>query len=381
MKRSYQLHLAMALIVAVLVVAFTAPLTAAPTAQPGPVLPQDHSEEELCGGIQAPNLLVNPSFEGRYHAYVPPGGHPDCNDGVCNTAQMAEGWTPYWLSNAQSADPEIVMPEYKPAELWHEPARVHDGQRAQQYFSFSRKHEAGFYQQVAVTPGALYCFGIWGHAWSTETDNPYFNDSELEQAIGIDPTGGADWRSPNVIWGGPKQYYYEAGEESAYGPFSLVVRAQSSQLTVFTWSRPVWAVKHNDVYWDDAILIRAPQEPTLSDARNEIALIAPPDEATVYSIPIDISIANDPGVIWRASVQDGNTLAVNLAPPVGDGAAGTAFSDLVISFDSAPYSLGSFEANILIEADPPIPGSPQAIRVTLNIMDEIYSTAIPLFSK
>lgn len=344
---------------------------------PLPYPPAEHSDDQLCGGLTEPNLLYNPSFEGEYHSYVPPGGHPDCPHGICTTAQMAEGWTPYWLSPSDAPTPHYANPEYKPAELYHWPPRVHSGSRAQQYFSFWLSHEAGIYQRVSAIPGQLYCFGIWGHAWISHGDDPEISDGMLEQRIGVDPTGGSDWRSANIIWGGPRQYYTDPDnpEESAYGPFSLVVRAQSSNLTVYTWSRPVWPAKHNDVYWDDALLMRLPQEPTLDIERNEIAIVERPTEQNVHNLDIDINFSNDPGMVWRATADPGNTLNVSFSP-----AAGTSASDLNVTFDSAAYGPGSYSATLHVDADPAIPGSPQTIVITLNIFEELHHTHIPLLT-
>jgi hypothetical protein len=216
---------------------------------PAPEPTTTEEEEALCVGV---NLLTNPSFEGPYSSYDPPPNFPDCPFGICTTAQMAAGWTPYWRSH-NPADPEWIMrmPEYKPAELWHvNPDRVRHGSRAQQLFTFWGTHEAGFYQRVAVQPGASYCFSIWGHSWSTMDDETYSGPEtgQLVQKIGIDPTGGTNWQSSAIVWSGEREQY------DVYGLFEVEAVAQASAVTVFVYSQPSWAVKHNDVYWDDARL-------------------------------------------------------------------------------------------------------------------------------
>lgn len=343
-----------------------------------PQQPEDHSEDVVCGGLQGPNLLDNPSFEGDYHPYVPPGGHQDCPTGICNSVYMADGWTPYWLSPHDTENPDIHNPEYKAAESWWTPPRTHDGQKAQVVFTTYSSHEAGFYQQVSVTPGALYCFGIWGHAWSAERDDPRLNDSELEQNIGIDLTGGTDWQSEDMIWGGPKQYYYdEPGEENAFGPFSLVVRAQTPQMTVFTWSRPIWPVKHNDVYWDDAVVLRVPVEPQMGLSREHIVVLEQPATGGTHTLAVDVNFSQDPGLTWRASVVGGATLDVTLSPAVEDGAAGTGNDELLVSFDSSAYGPGVYEASITVSAEPAVTGSPATIDIRLHLVEEIYRTYAP----
>lgn len=348
-----------------------------------PQNPEDHTDDVVCGGLQGANLLQNPSFEGAFHPYVPPGGHPDCEHGICQTAQMADGWTPYWRSHDPVDPPEIIrMPEYKPAEDEWVPARTHDGERAQQLFTSFSTHEAGFYQRLSVTPGAIYCFGIWGHSWSSSNDTASTNDSELEQNIGIDPMGGTDWQSGDVIWGGPKQYYYdEPGEQNAFGPLTLVVRAQTSQMTVFTWSRPVWPVKHNDVFWDDAIVIRAPEEPVMSLSHTSVGVLELAAEAQSHTFPIDISFAHDPGIVWRATVDAGGTLDVTLGAAAEDSAAGNGADDLLVNFDSTGYAPGAYEATVTVSSEPDVAGSPATIQVSLHVVEEIYGVYAPLIRR
>ena len=352
--------------------------------QPDFPAPQNHLVDAVCAGLDGANLLQNPSFEGEYSAYIPPGGHDDCPTGTCGTAQMADGWTPYWRSHNPSDPAEIIrMPEYKPADAGQDPPRTHDGDRAQQYFTPFSTHEAGFYQQVSVVPGNFYCFGIWGHSWSSSDDYPFTSDSEIEQNIGIDPTGGTDWQSQDIVWGGPKQYYHEIGEDNAFGPFTLVVEAQSSQITVFTWSKPVWPVKHNDVYWDQAILLEAPEEPVMSLSRHGIAIVREPGSA-LYNLLVDISFVQDPGLTWSATADTGNTLDVTLWPPVGPvggNAAGTGDDDLSIRFSTESYSPGSYNATVTVESHPPVTGSPATVNVSLHIFEEIHNIYLPHFGR
>lgn len=352
--------------------------------EPRPFPPHDHNEDVVCGGLDAPNLLQNPSFEGGYSAYVPPGGHPDCPDGTCNTAQMADGWTPYWRSHNPADPPEIIrMPEYKPAEASQDPPRTHHGDRAQQYFTFSSTHDAGFYQQVSVTPGKVYCFGIWGHAWSSSNDDAHTSDSELEQRIGIDPTGGTNWQSSNIIWGGARQYYNQKDNQpyvdNAFGPFTLVVRAEAPQMTVYTHSKPFWPVRHNDVYWDNAILLEAPEEPAITLSQHSFAIMEQTDDSGLYNLPVDISFAQDPGVIWYATADEGNTLDVTLWPMFEGGAAGRGDDNLEITFATDAYDPGSYSATITVTSDPAVPGIPATINVSLYVRDQVIENYLPLY--
>ena len=206
---------------------------------------------------QEQNLLANPSFEGSYSSYVPPGGNPDCPAGICTTAQTAAGWTPWWWIVAGRDDTLYANPEFKPAEARDYASRVHSGDRAQQYFNFGRINTAGLFQQVTVPANANLRFSIWGMAWSTgiawdgpNSDVPYSAEpTTVNMRVGIDPTGGTDPFSPNIVWSGTLNPYDQ------YALLSVDARAQGSVVTVFTYSSPSEPRKHNDIYWDDAALV------------------------------------------------------------------------------------------------------------------------------
>lgn len=213
---------------------------------------------EASNNCPGTNLLINPSFEGVFSAYNPPGGHPSCPWGPCMTAQVAAGWTPWWRIHNEN-DPEYIMrmPEFKPAEAYFtNPDRVRSGERAQQYFTFYSTHEAGLLQQATAVVGERYCLSVWGHSWSAQDSDDAWSgpeQGELHQKVGIDPTGGTDWLSPHIVWSDPGLGRIQS---DLYGEFVTTAVAQNNIITIFLYSQPRWAVKHNDVYWDDARLTR-----------------------------------------------------------------------------------------------------------------------------
>lgn len=205
---------------------------------------------------QGGNLLANPSFEGQYSSYIPetPQELADCPRNICTTAQLPQGWKPWWVKER----PTDVNPEYKPAEANVGGNRIHSGSRAAQYFSFWSTHKAGLRQTVNVPANAVLEFSIFGQAWMSEDDNASVSDRSgtPNMQIGIDPTGGTNPYSPNVVWSGYQQPY------DAYARFAVQAQAQGEQVTVFTFSAPSvnpnspeYGFKHNDIYWDDASLV------------------------------------------------------------------------------------------------------------------------------
>ena len=322
-------------------------------------------EATACTGT---NLLLNPSFEGEYQSYRPPSGHPDCPAGICTTAQMANGWLPFWRSH-NSADPGhiIRMPEWKPATSnFINPPRVKTGDRAQQYFTFYATHSGGMYQRVSnVTVGQSYCFSVWGHSWSSNSDGTAYTDPNnhgyLNQRIGIDPTGGTNWLSPSVIWTTPTTQY------DNYAVFRLEAVAQSSSMTVFMHSEPLWAFKHNDVYWDDAVLaqkaVTAP--PSFSVNKTWWEFSSRADDPETHSADLVLLLNHAPHLTWQATIDPTSHFTPILSRETGT-ASDTA---LTIRANTHGLAVGEHTARIFIVAsDPNISGGRQMVTLNLDIL-------------
>ena len=92
--------------------------------------------------------------------------------------QVPDGWTEFILLGSPSYDPD-------PDTVWGAPSlRIR---------IFDEAFKAGIYTQVPVTPGAGYRASV---AWGAPNTPDTFG-----RQLGIDPTGGTDPNSPNIIWG------------------------------------------------------------------------------------------------------------------------------------------------------------------------------------
>jgi hypothetical protein len=237
---------------AILVVGVCAVLAATPFASPLPVQAQE----------TGPNLLVDSDFEAP---------NPWVKQNGIDEVQIAPGWLAWFLD----APPSYVnIPDNcrKPTDgfhcYWMRPEfrtqvdfanRIHGGVRSQKYFSFGRMHEAGLYQQVGgITPGTTLRFSIYMQSWMCYqidkcSKNGIRSDwpTNMHLRVGIDPYGGSDPFSPNIVWS-PEQDAFDQWVE-----FSVQARALGDTVTVFTHSRPEWdwARNNNDVYLDDASLV------------------------------------------------------------------------------------------------------------------------------
>jgi len=210
---------------------------------------------------EGPNLLCDGDFEW--------GGWQKQDDR--EAVIVAPGWRAWWVPEP----PSFVTKPYNCADAldkgcyWAEPEftvalaaahpyRVHSGYQAQKYFTYGRMHWAGLMQKVEnIPPNARLRFTVYMHAWMCYKyeDCQYGKSSDLPSdmhlKVGIDPTGGEDPFSPNIIWS-PERAAWDT-----WVLFQVEAVARSSAVTVFTHSRVDWdwARANNDVYVDDASLV------------------------------------------------------------------------------------------------------------------------------
>ncbi len=235
---------------------------------------------------QGRNLLQNPGFEGDFEIQCSfPGGKPwvavPCNGPLPSmpwqTVMVAKGWVGWWQppsTDRSAKDFYQKFPNYcgtgAPAECvaWHQPEfrdtrsapqdppRIRSGQNSQKYFSFWSVHQGGLYQVVeGIRPGTPLRFSVYMEVWSStklgdEVPNPHlsFGQTSMHLKVGIDPTGGTDPWSPDIVWSTEKESYDQ------FSRFEVQAVARSNKVTVFTHSRPENPMMHNDVYVDDAEL-------------------------------------------------------------------------------------------------------------------------------
>lgn len=267
--------------------------------------------------MPANNLLTNPSFEQDWVNDEDNAGHEvlvlDRDTGGSGTVYHDNifnppGWKTWYFQGQADHDPQndvgYSAPEVKAAEA-RNPDRFLTGRRGLLLFTFSRIHDAGLMQTVKVEKGSRFMVQAFAHAWSNAwSDNaipdheddpgwsegagydavaiPYGQTSDDELMnflfqVGVDPLGGQDPRSQNVIWSRGEHIY---NSFSRVGP--LEVAAEADQVTVFLRSRCLWPYKHNDAYWDDASLVVVeepdppkppdPPEPEPSDAGSKIGV-------------------------------------------------------------------------------------------------------------
>jgi hypothetical protein len=240
----------------------------------------------------APNLLINGGLDGQYvmqcsarsgppWAAVPCGNPIDFGTKILwQTAQVPVGWTAWWLPpNENHSDPNFYStypnqcyddapegcvawhnPEYRDTAGGPQgpPLRKLAGDNSQKYFTFYSLHEAGLHQTVGgLEPGQRVRFSVYMQAWSSAENDPSVSAGQPSMGlrVGIDPNGGNFPWSPSIIWSPVKEAF------DHWELFTVEAVAQSDRVTVFTRSRPVFAIQHNDVYVDEASLIAVGRAP------------------------------------------------------------------------------------------------------------------------
>ncbi len=200
----------------------------------------------------ADNLLLNGGFEGAEYRQ----GAPEI--------RAPEDWTVFWYEGWASHDPRNDVGYSRPetrviraVEPYLDPPRIYAGDAAFQAFASYRVLDAGVMQTVLVDPGRRVALIAFAHAWSSGQDDPHHSDLVTQDDkdniafwVGIDPTGGQNWRSANVVWSPLAQHYDLYG---LVGP--VEVTAIRDRVTVFLRGRALWPLKHNDLYFDNARLI------------------------------------------------------------------------------------------------------------------------------
>lgn len=123
---------------------------------------------------------------------------------------------------------------------------------------------AGIYQQIAVTPGKPYTAKAWIFtACGSSVSNP---DGKMIKQVGIDPYGGTDPGSPNVVWGEPD------GRDKTYTDIDIrsAAWAKNSTVTCFVRvSSPYDVYPDWNAAWIDAVVLA--QAPTVSASSPEFS--------------------------------------------------------------------------------------------------------------
>ena len=248
---------------------------------------------------QDASALMQEDFEGAF------ANDPSCQDGKCNVPQ---GWR-VWFIPHRETDPQGV--NYPPVYAQtNEPKRVKSGAGAQRLFTENRTFTAGIYRVISnVKVGSKLRFSMWGQSWSTNDNSPISArpSTDIKLKIGIDPGAEGDTQpSPfngRVVWSA------EQDAKDAFAQFTVEAEAKTSTVIVWTYATMKDVVRHNEVFWDDALLEVITPAPTAQTASDTPAADATPAvEATAIGTggPDAITPQMTGGITY--TVKQGDTL-------------------------------------------------------------------------
>lgn len=180
--------------------------------------------------------------------------------------------------------------------IYGEPAFMNDphsyfGSGTLRIWSNGGTFKAGIFTQVGATPGAGYRASIgWGA--------PNVPDAFSRQ-LGIDPTGGTDPNSPNVIWGPThvgegRMLNYPPGQ----GPnIDVLARAVNGTVTVFFVTDHPYSTGENLIYVDAIALYPDENAPA---AAAPVATAVPPTEPPPAPVAAE-AVARSAAVVVEAT--------------------------------------------------------------------------------
>ena len=130
---------------------------------------------------------------------------------------VADGWEPFIFDG--------TPPQFR----WVGNEQI-DPNGSQQIFT-SNSFDAGIYQTVHnLQPGVYYMFRLGYSLAAKSYGGPNVRVDSIGRKVGVDPFGGTDPKSPNVIWGPD---YFDGIAALNIPQMTLVFAARSPNATIF----------------------------------------------------------------------------------------------------------------------------------------------------
>jgi hypothetical protein len=121
--------------------------------------------------------------------------------------------------------------------------------------------DVAIYQQVPANPGTAYSFSGWqltlcgGSTMPNDCPDGYY----MAKLLGIDPTGGTDMNSPNVVWSENRNNFVgEDGGRIGWSNVRTSATAQSGVITVFARINSPFRWHGNHGFIDALALVESP---------------------------------------------------------------------------------------------------------------------------
>ncbi len=252
---------------------------------------------------QVANLLTNPGFEA-----------PFTDRGGEIQRLVAQGWEP-WHRGQAAGDPSWRnrQPGYIPATA-DTPVRVFEGSEAQLIASEYQTHDGGVYQRITgLSSGTMLTLSMQVYVWSTAfRDSEDFSDEPggVLVQVGIDPTGGTDADSANIIWSTPTENY------DGWNLYTVSASVNGTAVTVWLRSVVSFPQAVNFVYLDAAALTAGTTQPVVSPTADLLPTATPPPTNTLVVPAGPTATDDDIGIIIPASATPTATATSTTVPTV-----------------------------------------------------------------
>jgi putative sterol carrier protein len=195
-----------------------------PAPQPTPI-PQPTPQPSPGGSVNP--TLMNGSFD-DYQPWVR-GGKAQFWQEPQFPEQYGAGWTLVVISEGERRSHVMDSETFGKFTQKYFGGGGHDYHihgRHSQVIASRSAFDLVFVQTVAAQPGREYTFGGSLVSFYKGTSGPPVHD-KIFKTLGIDPTGGADYKSPKVVWG------ERDGRDNEWRYPRLRVKAQANAITVF----------------------------------------------------------------------------------------------------------------------------------------------------
>jgi len=167
---------------------------------------------------------------------------------------MGGGVANCWVAFVEETIPPETPPIFRLTGYDDFPEAI-EGIHSQRIWSDGTGFIAGIYQQVpGVTPGVAYKASVdWAAVQSSGTD-----EFIMGRKIGIDPYGGTDSRSPDIVWSQEVWGY----DKKQFELLNVSAVAQDETITVFLRVDNHVTHGQDEVFFDAVFLIVDPDQPT-----------------------------------------------------------------------------------------------------------------------
>lgn len=194
---------------------------------------------------------------------------------------LAENWNPFIFDG--------TPPQFR----WVGNEQI-DPEGSQQIFS-NNTFDAGIYQTVGgLQPGAYYWFRLGYSLAAKSYSGPNVRVNSIGRKVGVDPFGGTDPKSPNVIWGPD---YFDGNAAVNILEMILVFPARATNATLFIRAMARDGSSGENRVWLDAVCMEA--RPELGSAP-PLAPTATPVPPTNTPRPVVVRAPSTPTRIAQA---------------------------------------------------------------------------------